>query len=538
MKKHVMVDTMRKALCIVSFKWFFTLMIMFSFIITICSSADAEIASGSFGQLTWILDDSGMLTISGSTEMDVIKWDQNEAWLAYKDDIKTVVIAEGVKSIGSYAFKDCDSLTEVLISTSVTSLGYNCFSECDALQEVVIPSSITSIKGSLFSNCSNLRTLFIPDSVNSLGNSICFLCYKLKSVHLPSGITAIGANDYYGCIALEEINIPDGVVSIGKNAFLNCSSLKNIVIPDSVKYIDDSSFSGCSGITELDLPSDLRTIGERAFSGCSGLTHLTIPASVKSSGYYAFATYSKNIDVYYLGTWTDFVKVAFSGLNSNFAAFATRFYIDGVLVQNLVIPESIEKIPDFAFYNYSGLRSVVLPKSIISIEKYTFADCKQLASITIPDCVTEIKTGAFDGCDSLTGIIIPICNSYAHNWAKANGFGVNIIEHGQIVTDEAVKPSCTEAGLTEGKHCSVCGEVIVSQKMIPILILGDINNDMVVDGRDVIHLMKYLAGDIDEDTGKPYTIYIDNADFNKDGTVNELDLLRLMRFLAGDIPEL
>ena len=67
--------------------------------------------------------------------------------------------------------------------------------------------------------------------------------------------------------------------------------------------------------------------------------------------------------------------------------------------------------------------------------------------------------------------------------------------------------------------------------------LGDTNGDDVVDGRDVVHLMRWLAEETDEETGERITINEKNSDLNGDGTVDEKDLLKLVKKLGGEEDE-
>ncbi len=97
-----------------------------------------------------------------------------------------------------------------------------------------------------------------------------------------------------------------------------------------------------------------------------------------------------------------------------------------------------------------------------------------------------------------------------------------------VVIDQAVEATYTNTGLTSGKHCSVCGEVLLAQEIIPMLSrkIGDTTGDGIIDGRDVLRLAKYLAGGY-------YTEDIDTFDVNSDGKVDGRDLLRLVKYCAG-----
>ena len=113
--------------------------------------------------LTWTLDDGGVLVISGT---GVIR----DTAFRGEPKIKTVIVSDGVTSIGDSVFSSCSNLTSVEISDSVTSIGSNAFSHCSSLTSITIPDGVTSIGSSAFSHCSSLTSVEIPDSVTSIGN--------------------------------------------------------------------------------------------------------------------------------------------------------------------------------------------------------------------------------------------------------------------------------------------------------------------------------------------------------------------------------
>ena len=166
-------------------------------------------AEGDGSNLTWTLDSKGVLTISGSGDMHDYGFSRAPRvapWYGYGSSlVKSAVIAEGVTSIGEYAFHYCEFLTSV-----------------------TIPDSVTSIGGSAFCKCRSLTSVAIPDSV-----------------------TSIGEQAFMGCTSLTSVTIPDGVTSIGSSAFDNCRSLTSVTIPDSVTSIGDCAFSGCRSLTDV-----------------------------------------------------------------------------------------------------------------------------------------------------------------------------------------------------------------------------------------------------------------------------------------------
>ncbi len=206
--------------------------------IIVQADLNGEVISGSCGEsVTYVLNDEGILTISGNGDMKDWPYKWRHPWYNYYADIKKIVIKNGVTSIGNYEFFRCSSLSSVEIPSSVTHIGYGAFRGCSSLSSVEIPSSVTSIESDTFYNCSSLSSVKIPSGVTSIGDSAFYNCSSLSSVEIPSGVTSIGEGAFIGCSSLSSVKIPSGVTSIGDSAFYNCSSLSSVEIPSGVTSI-------------------------------------------------------------------------------------------------------------------------------------------------------------------------------------------------------------------------------------------------------------------------------------------------------------
>ncbi len=204
--------------------------------------------------ITWALDDSGNLTLSGSGEM----WDYNENDLPFRSlRIKTVTIGDGITSIGNSAFQGCSGLTEL-----------------------TLPNSITSIWEGAFCGCSGLTEQTLPNSVKNIGNSAFEGCSGLTELTLPSSVTSIGESAFQGCSGLTKLTLPNSVTSIGESAFRGCRGLTELTLPNSITSIGDYAFYSCRGLTELTLSNSLTSIGKYAFKGCIGLEKITSLAEI------------------------------------------------------------------------------------------------------------------------------------------------------------------------------------------------------------------------------------------------------------------
>ncbi|MGN0623108.1 MAG: leucine-rich repeat domain-containing protein, partial [Oscillospiraceae bacterium] len=155
-----------------------------------------------------------------------------------KKTLKKVIIFEGVKYIGYFAFSGCEVLTDVTLPDGLESI-CGAFYECTALESVTLPDGLKSMDNA-FSNCSSLTSVYIPDGITEIGDFAFFRCYKLKTVNIPESVTVIGESAFNDCNVLSSITLPDKLETIEDKAFANCTSLKSITIPKSVKNLSES----------------------------------------------------------------------------------------------------------------------------------------------------------------------------------------------------------------------------------------------------------------------------------------------------------
>ena len=265
---------------------------LFTLFLALVASVSAIYAqSGTFGnKLTWEFDaETGVLTVSGTGAMaDYYYYCDNTPWYDYRSSIKSVIINDGVTSIGSCAFHGCSSLTSITIPNSVTSIGVWAFYSCSSLSSITIPNRVKRIEYSTFQGCSSLTSITIPKSVTGIGDDAFSGCSSLTSITIPNSVTSIGNDAFYRCSSLSSITIPNSVTRIGIFAFRSCSSLTSITIPNSVTSIGGGAFEGCKSLTSITIPNRVKRIAVYAFSGCSSLTSITIPKSVTSIGDDAF----------------------------------------------------------------------------------------------------------------------------------------------------------------------------------------------------------------------------------------------------------
>lgn len=286
-------------------RWFSILLALVLMAASLAMTASAEaglVDSGTCGEnLTWAYYDDGTLTISGTGEMTNYLFYGNAPWYAYREDIKTVNLPDGLTSVGDSAFLTFESLKSIKIPDSVTHIGNDAFYQCTSLEAITLPSSLMSIGSYAFAFSSALKSITIPKSVISIGESLFASCASLTNIYVDSLNERFSSLDgvlfnkdktslmqYPVGNSRKSYKIPEGVTSIEYNAFHECRYLQSITIPDSLTVIGDYAFTACLSLTGITIPSTVTHIGNSAFQSCLGLTSVTIPDSVISIGNYAF----------------------------------------------------------------------------------------------------------------------------------------------------------------------------------------------------------------------------------------------------------
>ena len=351
-------------------------------------------------------------------------------------EITNLVIPNSVTNIESGTFSRCNGLTSVTIPNSVISIGSYAFEHCTGLTKVIVPDLAAwcnirfngSFANPLYSaqhlfkdETTEITDLVIPQGVTSIGNCTFAGCRGLKSVTIPNYVTSIGEDAFEDCSGLTKVIVPDLATwcyikfdDIYSNPLFyahhlfkdDTTEITNLVIPNSVTSIGDYAFDGCSSLTSVTIPNSVTSIGSDAFYGCSGLTSITIPSNVATIGRGAFRECSglTKVIVPDLAAWCN-IKFTY---NSNpLYRVHHLFKNETTEITDLVIPESVTNIGDFAFTGCSGLTSVTIPNSVTSIGEEAFSDCSGLTSLTLPSSVATIGKGAFRECNGLTSVTIP-----------------------------------------------------------------------------------------------------------------------------------
>ena len=197
------------------------------------------------------------------------------------EEIRDLVIPDGIQTISEKAFYEFSGLTSVKIPSSVTSIGTESFFACSGLKTIEIGDSTSQEAATViglraFNNRKNVDSVALGNNIVKIGKSAFSGCKGSRSFVIPNSVKYIDGGAFAGW-KMESIQLPENLNSIEIGCFSNCTNLKSIIIPDGVSYLGESAFSNCTNLTEVKLPSNLRTIDWCVFQYCTSLTSIELP---------------------------------------------------------------------------------------------------------------------------------------------------------------------------------------------------------------------------------------------------------------------
>ena len=384
------------------------------------------------------------------------------------------VIPDTVTSIADYAFDNAPKLTKVTIGENVKSVGTGAFRNCDSLATVIFKDSDTvqkTIGDYAFNNCPVLTTVDFGNAVKSIGNYAFYSCQSLNKLDFSkSSVKTIGSYAFTVCKSLESIEFPDSLESIGYGAFsaytygdrgsYEASSLKSVKFGSGLKSIADYAFYGNRALNTVNFTGvALTSIGRESFCNIA-ITELDLSGTDASIGTYAF--YNCN----------SLETVKLSGVKTiNSYAFRQCTSLETVNIGN-----DVETIGYYAFYNNNNLKQLVLGKGLNSIDSSAFSGYKDLTVYCYEGTYGHEYAKGMSNVDikfirdnyyvvDLKASAVS-SNSVTMSWKKPNGY--DAIDHYIIYKngakyDETTDQTYTDINLKSGEEY-VYGVVAVDKE--------------------------------------------------------------------------
>ena len=446
-------------------------------------------------------------------------------------NISKVVFGENsaLNSIGDNAFCLNTSLTDITIPDSVVNIGAHSFRNCSSLESINIPSGVTAINPYTFYRCSDLKTIDIAGTITDIGDFVFYNCSALESIDLSENLEVISSWAFYGCSSLTSIKLPNKIVKINTYAFANCTGLTSIHIPENVKVIGSRAFSGCSGLKKISIATSNKVsatwIEAENTNVLSGNPKWDKNSSA-SGGY--CVDYGKDLNFdFYVSVPGKFNLYEIAAYNDRaFSLYVdNEFYgtfsgekttiqgdeiLDSFLITELVLSEGNHKIRfkdakgDPPIYDYFKIEFIDGSKGVITagentgisiynelntISTYAFSNCKSLKDVYYSGTDEQWKTISISsGNEPLTNATFHFDHTHTFGEWEVD-YASTCINEGKkhkacvdcgYVTYETIeladhtyelipgkKATCLQSGLSDGGKCSVCGEILKKQDIIP-----------------------------------------------------------------------
>lgn len=332
--------------------------------------------------------------------------------------VEEVILPEGVESIESKAFVDCNKLRKINFPEGLQTIKDRSFMNCSSLTEVVLPETLIELDDFAFYSA-GIERLTLPDPKNVLSTGVnVFGAIKIKDVNIPKNFR-LGKMMFAACQQLRSVSFEADWVIIPENCFYYCTKLAEIDISKAL-FIKEAAFHKCYSLSVSVIPShtcvsacafmetgvedvtieDISMIEERTFSECTSLKRLTIniPDGVAAG---LTCSIPKKLAAY----CTSLQTVTFTGHPENLLGIEAAAFRDTTKLTEISLPNNIQTIEQYAFCN-SGIKIIHLPKELRQIGNGAFA-LSNIKNIVIPDKVTSLGEEAFNRCYELTDVTLP-----------------------------------------------------------------------------------------------------------------------------------
>ncbi len=305
---------------------------------------------------------------------------------------------KSVKYIGYNAFNECENITSVIISDGIEKIDIGAFGMCTQLASVTIPDSMKEIGYMAFSWCSSLSSIDLPDSIESIG----YAAFDKTPIYdneenwddfaLYVGNHLIKVDSK----AAGTFSIRPGTKTIASEAFKNyCRDITSVIIPSGVVAVGVRAFDGCSNISTLWFPDSLKRIELQAFQNCENLKTIRLGTGIKKIQRSIFHN-SNNLENVYIDGLENWYNIELEDGSANPMVYAKNLYIDGQKLTELIVPEGVTEIPQYAFCGNDDIVKVKIPNTVTSIGQRAFSGCSSLEEVSIPSSVKNIWSDAFN----------------------------------------------------------------------------------------------------------------------------------------------
>ncbi len=200
--------------------------------------------------LTWSFE-NGVLTIEGSGAMTDFTEGTFAPWYENADEIRSVVLPDGLTHIGTLAFYNCTELTHISMPDSVVSIGNHAFYGCTSLLTVKLSQKLESIGTSAFRECVNLSAVRFPDTLKTISDMAFYRCYAISVLYIPASVTSVGTQAFTYCTGLVRATIAASITVLPPWTFYGCEKLTDVILSESITAVDEYSMQSCPRLNSV-----------------------------------------------------------------------------------------------------------------------------------------------------------------------------------------------------------------------------------------------------------------------------------------------
>lgn len=334
-----------------------------------------------------------------------------------------VVIPDGVTFISTGAFSNCKDITSITLPATVAYVEDNAFYGCDAVASFKVAADSTyykAIDGVLFTAdggtlvCypagSSATEYTVPEDVTAIAQRAFAYNRVLTSVTMNDGLLEIGSKAFLQCSAITDIIVPDTVTTIGSEAFADCIGANTLVLSDSTVSVGGAAFAGLANVEALTLAGDLSDMSHSDFRSFASVKELTVDESLSAMDIIGFM-HLKGAEQKVFEEGNGWIKHEADCIIS---ADGTELllYLPMEDATLCTVPDGVTVIGTSAFEGAELLEEVVLPQSLERIESNAFCGMSALKAINLHSGIKYLSDGAFEGSDGVNEQLNAFYESY------------------------------------------------------------------------------------------------------------------------------
>ncbi|MCM1513522.1 MAG: leucine-rich repeat protein [Anaeroplasma bactoclasticum] len=340
--------------------------------------------------------------------------------------ITSISFPQSIKKIDNYAFQNCKSLVTVTFEgtdteegSSLQMIGQRAFGNCSSLTSFAFPycgvdeagvyNKITLGSGTmvhLFEGDSNLTHVYLSEAVTSISN-LFVKCSGIQTIVVAEHSENFRVSETQPIIlnvdgtAIQFLfgrmdgvfAIPEGVTTIGTYAFAGQTNITKVIVPKTMKTIGDYAFNNCYNLVEIEFANGcvLDTLGKNVFNACKSLKNIVLPNGIQTIPEYAFAACESLESI---------------TLPNNLQSIDQYAFVFTSSLKSITFPNSLKKIMNYAFRS-SGLETVTIPEGVTQFGTYVFTECYSLTEATLPTTIKTFANQLFTNCTALTTVNLP-----------------------------------------------------------------------------------------------------------------------------------